>query len=94
MAVEVRITAVLQKLTGGAKMVPAEGQTVGQVLHDLEQKYPGFKGQVTGEDGELKRFVNIYVNDEDIRYLGSLDTPTQEGDVVSILPALAGGAFE
>jgi len=91
MPVEVRVTAVLQKMTGGAKSVQAEGKTVGDLLNDLNQTYPGFLGQVMQEDGKLHRFVNIYLNDEDIRYLGQLDTSVKNGDVVSILPALAGG---
>ena len=91
MAVEVRVTAVLQRLTGGAKSVQAEGETVGALLGDLERNYPGFLGQVMQEEGKLHRFVNIYLNDEDIRYLKQLETPVTDGDVVSILPALAGG---
>lgn len=91
MAVEVRVTAVLQKMTGGAKSVQTDGSTVSSVLDNLERDYPGFKSSVM-QDGKLHRFVNIYLNDEDIRYLGQLDTPVQSGDVVSILPALAGGA--
>jgi molybdopterin synthase sulfur carrier subunit len=85
------VTAVLQKLTGGKKSVPSEGATVDQLLHNMEAEYPGFLRQVQGEDGRLHRFVNIYLNDEDIRYLGQLETPLKAGDVVSILPALAGG---
>ena len=92
MTVEVRVTSVLQKVTGGAKSVQADGGTVGDLLQNLDQRYPGFLGQVMQEDGKLHRFVNIYLNDEDIRYLGQLDTPVSSGDVVSILPALAGGA--
>ncbi|MBI4300907.1 MAG: MoaD family protein [Chloroflexi bacterium] len=92
MPVEVRVTAVLQRVVGGARSVPAKGATVGELLDNLEKQYPGFKAQVTTESGELHRFVNIYINDEDIRYLGELSTPVAEGDVVSILPALAGGA--
>lgn len=91
MAVEVRVTAVLQRLTGGQKSVKAEGPTVGALLDNLEVNYPGFKGTVM-QDGRLHRFVNIYLNDEDIRYLGQLDTSLKDGDVVSILPALAGGS--
>jgi molybdopterin synthase sulfur carrier subunit len=93
MAVEVRVTAVLQKLTGGAKTVKTNGRTVAAVLENLDTAYPGFKSNVM-QDGKLHRFVNIYLNDEDIRYLGQLDTPVTEGDVVSILPALAGGSRE
>jgi MoaD family protein len=82
---------VLQRVVG-AKSVQSEGKTVGEVLAQVNAQYPGFKEQITMEDGSLHRFVNIYINDEDIRYLQSLDTPVAEGDVVSILPALAGGA--
>ncbi|MEX2238952.1 MAG: MoaD family protein [Dehalococcoidia bacterium] len=91
MAVKVHVTSVLQKVVGGQKVVEAEGPTVGALLADLDGKFPGFKQQVTAEGGELHRFVNIYLNDEDIRYLKQLETPIGEGDVVSILPALAGG---
>jgi MoaD family protein len=90
MAVEVKVTSVLQKLTG-AKIVQGEGGTVAELLSDLDGKYPGFRKQIM-QDGSLHRFVNIYLNDEDIRYLGQLDTPVKDGDSVSILPALAGGS--
>ena len=92
MPVEVRVTAVLQRVVGGAKSVIADGATVAEVLENLERNYPGFKSQVIAEDGELHRFVNIYKNDEDIRFLGQLRTNVDAGDVLSILPALAGGA--
>ncbi len=91
MSVEVRVTAVLQRLTGGAKAVRSEGGTIGSLLDNLDASYPGFKATVM-QDGKLHRFVNIYLNDEDIRYLGQLDTPVRDGDTVAILPALAGGA--
>lgn len=91
MAVEVHITSLLQRLVG-AKSVKSEGATVGELLSNLDAAYPGFMDQITGDDGQLHRFVNIYLNDEDIRYLDTLDTPLQDGDVVSILPAVAGGA--
>ena len=90
MTVEVRVTSVLQRVVG-AKSVQTEGGTVGEVLEKINAQYPGFKEQITMDDGSLHRFVNIYINDEDIRFLQSLDTPVQTGDVVSILPALAGG---
>jgi molybdopterin synthase sulfur carrier subunit len=90
-SVEVRVTSVLQRVVG-AKSVQGEGRTVGQLLEDMDRRYPGFRQQITGEDGELHRFVNIYINDEDIRFLQLLDTPVKEGDVLSILPALAGGS--
>lgn len=89
--VEVRLTSVLQRVVG-AKAVMGEGRTVGEVLEGMNARYPGFKEQITMPDGSLHRFVNIYINDEDIRFLQQLDTPVREGDVVSILPALAGGA--
>ena len=89
MAVEVKVTSVLQKLTQ-AKVVHGEGGTVAALLSDLDGQYPGFKNQIM-QEGSLHRFVNIYLNDEDIRYLNQLDTPLKEGDSISILPALAGG---
>ncbi len=89
MVVEVKVTSVLQKVTG-AKVVHGEGGTVGELLRDLDAKYPGFEQQIM-QDGHLHRFVNIYLNDEDIRYLDQLDTRVKEGDSISILPALAGG---
>ena len=91
MTVQVRVTATLQKLVGGQKALVGTGETVGEVLTDLEQRYPGFQTQVLTEDGAIHRFVNIYLNDEDVRFLQKLDTPLHEGDVLSILPALAGG---
>jgi MoaD family protein len=92
MTVELRVTAVFQRLLGGKQKVEAEGSTIAELLEDLERKYPGFKERVVNEKGELHQFVNIYVNDEDIRFLGNLETPLSDGDVVSILPALAGGS--
>lgn len=89
MAVDVKVTSVLQKVTG-AKMVQGDGGTVGELLANLDGKYPGFKSQIM-QDGSLHRFVNIYLNDEDIRYLDQLDTAVKDGDTISILPALAGG---
>jgi molybdopterin converting factor small subunit len=89
--VQVRVTAVLQKLVGGQKIVSASGGTVRAVLDDLDARFPGFKGHMYGEDGKIQRFVNIYLNDEDIRYTGGADTPIKPGDKLDILPALAGG---
>jgi MoaD family protein len=89
--ISVRVTAVLQKLTGGEKTVKASGASVASLLEDIESRYPGFKAQLYGEDGKLHRFVNVYLNDEDIRYTGGLETPVKSGDVIDILPALAGG---
>ena len=92
MAVEVRVTSTLRNLVG-EKMVQGHGATVGELLEDLDARYPGFRAQISGKDGQLHRFVNVYLNDEDIRYLQALDTPVKPGDVVSILPALAGGGL-
>lgn len=91
MAIEVRLAANLQKLVGGQKSVEAQGSTVGEILDDLESRHPGVKDTVMA-DGEIHRFVNIYLNDEDIRFLQKLDTQLTDGDVISVLPALAGGA--
>jgi len=91
MATEVKVTANFQKLVGGQRAVFANGSTVSELLEDLEATYPGFKENII-VDGQLHRFVNIYLNDEDIRFLSKLDTLLEEGDIVSILPALAGGA--
>jgi MoaD family protein len=91
MSVEVRLTSVLQKRAGGLKSVKAEGSSVAEILDHLDSQYPGFKGAVFTDGGDLHRFVNIYLNDEDIRYLDQLSTKVADGDVVAILPALAGG---
>ena len=90
-SIQVRVTSVLQKLTGGAKSVSASGATVAAVLEDIDGRFPGFRKQMFGEDGKLHRFVNIYLNDEDIRYTGGPETAIKVGDVLDILPALAGG---
>ncbi|HXG35881.1 MAG TPA: MoaD family protein [Dehalococcoidia bacterium] len=90
MVVEVRVTANFQKLIGGQRSVQVEGNNIKELLDALNQRYPGFKENII-VDGELHRFVNIYLNDEDIRFLEQLETRLSEGDVVSILPALAGG---
>ncbi len=92
MAVRVNVTATLRNLVG-AKSVEGEGRTVGELLANLDARYPGFNSQISDGAGGLHRFVNIYLNDEDIRYLNALDTALRDGDVVSILPALAGGAL-
>jgi molybdopterin synthase sulfur carrier subunit len=91
MAVEVRIPTILRKHTGGEKRVEADGATIRDVLKDLDQRYPGIAGQLFTDDGSLHRFVNVYLNDEDIRFLGALDAEVGDGDVVAILPAVAGG---
>ena len=91
MAVEIRLPTLLRVHADGAASVSAVGETVGQVFHALTAAYPGLSDQLIDGDGALHRFVNVYVNDDDIRYLGALDTPVSERDIVSILPAVAGG---
>jgi MoaD family protein len=90
-AVEVRLPTVLRSHAGGASVVTLDGATIGEVLEKLVAEYPGMAGQVLQEDGSLHRFVNIYVDDDDVRYLSGLDTPVPDGAEVSILPAVAGG---
>lgn len=92
MAVEVRIPTMMRSLVGGAATVEADGATVGEIIGELTARYPSLAGQVVTGEGSLHRFVNVYVNDDDIRYLSKLDTKVGEGDTVSILPAVAGGA--
>jgi molybdopterin synthase sulfur carrier subunit len=90
-AVEVRLPTVLRTHAGGASVVQLDGATVGEVLAKLVAEYPGMAGQVVQEDGTLHKFVNIYLNDDDVRYLDGVDTPVPEGAELSILPAVAGG---
>jgi molybdopterin synthase sulfur carrier subunit len=91
MAVKVRIPAPLQTLTQNLGLLEVEGATVGEVLLALEERYPGFHERLYDDSGELQRFINIYVNEEDIRFLEGIATPLSEGDEVSIIPAIAGG---
>ena len=92
MPVDVRLPTVLRVHAGGQPSVAVDGSTIGEVLTTLVATYPGLSGQVINEDGTLHKFVNVYVNDDDVRYLSQLDTPVKDGDEVSILPAVAGGA--
>ncbi len=92
MPVEVRLPTVLRSHAGGQSSVQASGSTIGEVLQDLVQAYPGMAGQVVTSDGTLHKFVNVYRNDDDVRYLDRLDTKVSDTDVISILPAVAGGA--
>jgi MoaD family protein len=87
----VRIPPVLRPKTGGQPEVEAGGETVGQVLGTLTAEHPDTKAQLFGEDGDLNRYVNVYLNDEDVRVLNGLDTAVKDGDTVVILPAMAGG---
>ena len=92
MAVTVKLPTILRKHAGGEAKVDAEGATLRDLLTNLESSYPGITKNVLAEDGGLHRFINVYVNDEDVRYLGSLETELNEGDTVSLLPAVAGGS--
>ncbi|MFD2764400.1 MoaD/ThiS family protein [Micromonospora eburnea] len=93
MAIEVRIPTILRSYTGGAKAVEGAGDTLGDLLVDLDSRHAGLKGRLVTDTGALHRFVNVYVNDEDVRFLGALDAKLNDGDSVTILPAVAGGAF-
>jgi MoaD family protein len=90
--VEVRLPTMLRQYAGGQSSVRANGSTIGEVLDDLAVQFPQLKGHVITDEGSLHKFVNIYVNDDDVRYLEKLDTKVADDDVVSILPAVAGGA--
>jgi sulfur-carrier protein len=92
MSIEVRIPTVLRTHTDGEKKVHGEGATLRDLLDDLETRHPGLKPALVDEEGKLHRFINVYVNDEDVRFLGAIETPLADGDSVSILPAVAGGA--
>ena len=91
MAIEVRIPTILRTYTGGQKAVTGAGDTIADLLADLDAQYPGLRGRLITEEGGLHRFVNVYVNDEDVRFLGALDAKVNDGDTVTILPAVAGG---
>jgi molybdopterin synthase sulfur carrier subunit len=87
----VKLPTILRKQANGEPQVQADGSTLRDLLKDLESRYPGITKNIVSEDGGLHRFINVYVNDEDVRYLGSLETNVSESDTVSILPAVAGG---
>ena len=91
MAVEIRLPTVLRPHASGQATVQANGATLGEALQDLVLQFPQMKDQVITADGTLHKFVNVYKNDEDVRYLDKLDTTVSDGDVISILPAVAGG---
>ena len=91
MSVSVRIPTILRTYTGGESEVSAEGETLAAVLDDLDARYPGIKGRVLDEAGALRRFVNVYVGNDDVRFLQDLQTPTPDGTQVSVIPAVAGG---
>jgi molybdopterin synthase sulfur carrier subunit len=89
--VEVRVPPLLRKFTDGANAVKSEGATVAELLDHLDRNYQGLRSELVNPDGSIRRFINIYRNGEDIRYLDRMNTVLQDGDVVSILPAVAGG---
>ena len=91
MSVRVRVPTPLRKYTQGADEVNAQGSNVKSLVEDLEKNYPGIKERICDETGKVRRFVNVYVNGDDIRFLQNLDTTLKEGDNISIVPAIAGG---
>ena len=93
MAVRVRVPTPLRKFTQGADEVNAQGSNVKTIVDDLDKNYPGIKERICDETGNVRRFVNVYVNGDDIRFLQNLDTALKEGDNISIVPAIAGGSW-
>jgi sulfur-carrier protein len=91
MSVSVRIPTILRTYTGGESEVTAEGATLAEVLDDLEASYPGIRARVLDDQGAIRRFVNVYVGNDDVRFLDALDTKTPDGVQVSVIPAVAGG---
>jgi sulfur-carrier protein len=91
MAIEVRIPTILRTYTGGATSVEGSGDTLASLIADLDNQYSGLRERLVDDSG-LRRFVNVYLNDEDVRFIGGLDAPVQDGDTVTVLPAVAGGA--
>ncbi len=91
MSASVRIPTILRTYTAGANEVQASGTTVGAVLESLDADYPGIKGRILDDSGALRRFVNVYVGDDDVRFIGGLEASVPEGGKVSIIPAVAGG---
>ena len=94
MAIEVRIPTILRTYTGGDKAVSGAGDTLTALLDDLDSRHSGLRGRLITDEGSLHRFVNVYVNDEDVRFLGGLETKLADGDSVTVLPAVAGGAAQ
>ena len=91
MPVEIRLPTILRQYAGGQATVSAQGGTLGEVVEDLVRQFPSLAGQVVTGDGALHKFVNVYRNDDDVRYLDGLDTKVSDDDVISVLPAVAGG---
>jgi MoaD family protein len=91
MSIEVRVPTILRQYTGGQKVVSGTGDTIADLLTDLDARFSGLRGRLVTEDGGLHKFVNVYINDEDVRFLGALDAKLTDGDTVTVLPAVAGG---
>ena len=91
MAIEVRIPTILRNYTDGQKLVEGKGATIGELFTDLDGRYDGLAGRLIDESG-LRRFINVYLNDEDVRFLGGLSATVSDGDTITVLPAVAGGA--
>ena len=91
MSIEVRVPTILRAYTNNQKVVSGAGDTIADLLGDLDTQFPGLRARLITEDGSLHRFVNVYVNDEDVRFLGGLETALSDGDSVTVLPAVAGG---
>jgi sulfur-carrier protein len=91
MAIEVRIPTILRTYTDGEKSVEGSGATLADLFVDLDSRHEGIRGRLISDDGSLARFVNVYLNDEDVRFLGGAETPLADGDAITILPAVAGG---
>jgi molybdopterin converting factor small subunit len=89
--VDIRLPTILRPLAGGQAQVQASGATIGEVFDDLVKQFPGLSDRLITDDGALHKFVNVYLNDDDVRYLDKLDTKVGDSDVISILPAVAGG---
>ena len=94
MSIEVRVPTILRQYTGGQKVVTGNGDTIADLLTDLDGQYPGLRARLVTDEGVLHKFVNVYINDEDVRFLGALDAKVNDGDTVTVLPAVAGGACE
>ncbi len=92
MSIDVRVPTILRTYTDGQKSVQGSGDTIADLLADLDTRHPGLRGRLITDEGALHRFVNVYINDEDVRFLGALDAKLNDGDTVTILPAVAGGA--
>jgi sulfur-carrier protein len=90
MAIEVRIPTILRNYTAGAKSVEGSGDTLADLIADLDERFSGLQDRLVDDSG-LRRFVNVYLNDEDVRFLGGLEAPVKDGDTVTVLPAVAGG---